>query len=542
LLAAVPTVDAVNHGFLCKREATPEPTDRVSGGPAGLPADLVEKASRRLGLAALIYAAVYLLAYGSARLTQDFSQQWGYTGIYPADVAASAFILLSVGFFFVARSGKIDKDLLLDLGLVYEVFGAAGIEMSILFMPEWPVGIENGLLSWSCVWIVMFPLLVPTTPGKTLIAALATASMRPLMYLIAVAGPLDPLPGAVVFSLVFPNYICVGLAVVGSRVVYGLGRDIKRAQRMGSYQLVELLGVGGMGEVWKAEHRMLARPAAIKLIRSDGSSGGSGQTPNGHLQRFEREVQATALLRSPHTVEVYDYGLTEDRTFYYVMELLDGISLEELIKKYGPISPERVVHILRHSCHSLAEAHERGLIHRDIKPANIFLCRHGLEFDFVKVLDFGLVKHTGEKVEAELGITQIGTFIGTPAYGSPEMASGSVVVGATSDIYSLACVAYWMLTGRTVFMAPSIPMMLVKHLNEEPKPPSSYSRQEIPAALDKLILECLNKDPGERPQSVKTLDSRLEQIARSAMWTQEQAKNWWTQHSNVDMLEGLRVE
>jgi len=534
--AAAITVDAVNHGFLCKREATPEPTDRVSGGSAGLPTDLLEKSSRRLGLAALIYAAVYLLAYGSARLTQDFSQQWGYSGIYPADVTASAFILLSVGFFFVARSGKIDRDLLLDLGLVYEVFGAAGIEISILFMPEWPAGIENGLLSWSCIWIVMFPLLVPTTPGKTLIAALATASMRPLMYLIAVAGALDPLPGAVVFSLIFPNYICVGIAVVGSRVVYGLGRDINRVQRMGSYQLVELLGVGGMGEVWKAEHRMLARPAAIKLIRSDGSSSGSGQTPDGHLQRFEREVQATALLRSPHTVQVYDYGLAEDRTFYYVMELLAGISLEELIKKHGPIPPERVIHILMQACHSLAEAHDRGLIHRDIKPANIFLCHHGLEFDFVKVLDFGLVKHTGEKVEGDFGITQIGTFIGTPAYGSPEMASGNEVVEATSDIYSLACVAYWMLTGRTVFKAPSIPMMLVKHLNEEPKPSSSYSRQGIPAALDELILECLSKDAEQRPQSVKVVNARLKQIECAAEWTQESAKDWWTQYgaSNLD--------
>jgi serine/threonine-protein kinase len=375
----------------------------------------------------------------------------------------------------------------------------------------------------------MFPMLVPTTPGKTLIAALATASMRPLMYFLAVVGPLDPLPGALVFTLVFPNYICVGLAVVGSQVVYGLGRDINRAQQMGSYRLVELLGVGGMGEVWKAEHRMLARPAAIKLIRNDGSGSGSGQTSEGNLKRFEREVQATALLRSPHTVEVYDYGLAEDRTFYYVMELLDGVSLEGLIKRYGPLPPDRVIHILRHACHSLAEAHERGLIHRDLKPANIFLCRQGLEFDFVKVLDFGLVKRTGEKPEGELGITQVGTFIGTPAYGSPEMASGSEA-DAASDIYSLACVAFWLLTGRTVFQAPSLPLMLVKHLNEDPKAPSVYAKQTVPAAVDELILECLHKDPQDRPQSARALDARLERLQQTARWTQEQARDWWTQH------------
>ncbi|UCD24965.1 MAG: serine/threonine protein kinase, partial [Gemmatimonadota bacterium] len=360
-------------------------------------------------------------------------------------------------------------------------------------------------------------------------------SMRPLMYLIAIAGALDPLPGAVLFTLVFPNYICAGIAVVGSRIIYGLGRDINRAQQMGSYQLVELLGVGGMGEVWKAEHRMLARPAAIKLIRGGSGSSGSGQDSSGHQQRFEREVQATALLRSPHTVEVYDYGLTEDRTFYYVMELLDGISLEELITKHGSVKPERVIHVMRHVCHSLAEAHQSGLIHRDIKPANIFLCRHGIEFDFVKVLDFGLVKKVDEKAEGELGITQIGTFIGTPAYGSPEMASGSDVVGAPSDIYSLACVAYWMLTSRTVFKASSIQMMLVKHLNEEPKPPSAYAKQAVPGALDELILECLHKDPESRPQSVTSLDRRLEEIEDSYPWTQEQARHWWRHHVHANL-------
>ncbi|UCG88974.1 MAG: protein kinase [Gemmatimonadota bacterium] len=525
---------AVSRGLLKKRDSTRPPRSGSYPASGGLPVDLQQRASRRLSIAALTYAVVYLLAYGLVRLTQDFALQWGYTGIYPSDVAAAVFIGLSLSLFLIAWSHRLECHRILDLGLVYEVVGVVGIEIGILFWSEWPAGTETAPLSWSCVWIVVFPLLVPSTPRKTLIAALTAASVRPLLYLIAVNWHLQPLPLETVLALVLPAYICAGIALVGARVVYGLGRDIRRARRMGSYQLIELLGVGGMGEVWRAEHRMLARPAAVKLIRSDGGSGGSGRSPDGHIRRFEREVQATALLRSPHTVEVYDYGLSENHTFYYVMELLDGISLEDLVKQHGPVSPSRAIHILRQACHSLAEAHHRGLVHRDVKPGNIFICHQGLEFDFVKVLDFGLVKQAGESEDGELGITKIGSFIGTPAYGSPEMASGSDLVEATSDIYSLACVAYWLLTGRTVFEAPSLPLMLVKHLNEEPKPPSRYSKEDIPAPLDGLILECLRKDPDQRPQSVTTLADRLTQIDPKGAWTQSNAADWWMRFGRVE--------
>jgi hypothetical protein len=522
-------IHAVNRDLLKKRDSTPPQQSEPDSLSGRLPTDLERRSSRRLGIAALIYAIAYLLAYGLARLTQDFAHEWGYTGIYPPDVAAASFIGLSLGLFLITRSHKLDCGRILDLGLVYEVVGAVGIDIGILFWREWPAGTEAAPLSWSCVWIVVFPLLVPSTPGKTLVAAVAAASVRPLLYFIAVASHLEPLPLGTVLGLVVPGYICAGIALVGARVVYGLGKDIRRAQQMGSYRLVELLGVGGMGEVWRAEHRMLARAAAIKLIRSDGGPDASGATSDGQVRRFEREVQATALLRSPHTVQVYDYGLSENRTFYYVMELLDGISLEELIKRHGPVSPERAIHIMRQICHSLAEAHHMGLVHRDIKPGNVFICRHGLEFDFVKVLDFGLVKQAGEPLQGDLGITRIGTFIGTPAYGSPEMASGSEVIDATSDIYSLGCVAYWLLTGRTVFKAPTAPLMLVKHLNEEPKPPSHYSNKDIPRALDGLILDCLHKDPAQRPQSAASLADRMAQISTKGVWNQSSAADWWKQ-------------
>jgi len=405
-----------------------------------------------------------------------------------------------------------------------------GIDISIVFMKEWPAGLEMGPLSWSAVWIVIFPLLVPSTRGKTLTAALAAASVRPLLYVIAVAGALQSLPIETLIALILPNYICVGIAIAASRVVYGMGKDIDKARQMGSYRLIDLLGEGGMGEVWSAEHQMLARPAAIKLIRTEDGGSGSGNTPESNLRRFEREVQETALLRSPHTVEVYDYGLSENRTFYYVMELLDGFSLEKLVKQHGPIPPERVIHIMRQACHSLAEAHERGLVHRDIKPANIFVCRYGREYDFVKILDFGLVKRSGAVEERELEITQIGTFVGTPAYGSPEMAAGSDSVNAASDIYSLGCVGFWLLTGRTVFTARSVPMMLVQHINAEPDPPSKHARQEIPTELDDVILQCLHKDGGDRPSSADVLDSLLTAVGLKSEWSQERRREWWQQH------------
>jgi serine/threonine-protein kinase len=511
--------------FLCKRAARPSRSD-LSSASTALPTDLIEQSSRRLGLAAVIYACAYTLSYGSARLTQDLPEHWGNTAIYWSDAAAAFFVGLSVAVFFLVRSGRLTGPLALDLGLVYEVIGAAGIEIGIVFLREWPAGPAAVGLSWTCVWIVVFPLLVPTTTGKTLVAALLAALMQPLMYAIAVSSGLEPLPGNMLFLVVFPTFICVGIALVASRVVYGLGTDIDEARRMGSYQLHELLGRGGMGEVWRAEHQMLARSAAVKLIRSDGSGTGSGETTESNLMRFEREAQATAQLRSPHTIQIYDFGITEDRTFYYVMELLDGISLEELVTARGPLPSGRAIHVLTQVCHSLAEAHERGLVHRDIKPANIFLCRYGREFDFVKVLDFGLVKRVGEQPEDEAGITMIGSFIGTPSYGSPELASGSPEADPRSDIYSLGCVAFWLLTGRPVFQAPTLPLLLVKHINEEAEPPSRHAKTQVPAALDALVLDCLRKDKNDRPQSADAIAERLAAI-EVPPWTSKQALEWW---------------
>ena len=515
--------------LLRRRDSRTAPSRPSATASVGLPTDFVEGAARRLGIAALLYAGTYFLAYGSGRLTGDWLDAWG-SSAFPQtpDIWSAAFIGLAIGVFFLTRSKRVECLRLLELGLVWEVVAAVGIDFFLVF-GKWTAAMQVVGISWVSVWIVFFPLIVPSTTGKTLAAALAAASATPILYFIGVANGGPSLGSAGIVTYIIPNYICVGIAVVASRVVYRMGSDINRARQMGSYQLVEKLGEGGMGEVWKAEHRMLARPAAIKVIRDEGPGSGSGRTTGGNLQRFEREVQATSQLRSPHTVEVYDYGLTVDRTFYYVMELLDGVSLEDLVKQQGPIPAERAVHVMLQTCRSLAEAHARDLVHRDIKPANIFLCRYGLELDFVKVLDFGLVKHSGASSTGEVKLTEVGAFAGTPAYVSPESAMGEEVDGRT-DVYSLGCVAYWLLTGRTVFEAINPMQMLIKHVNEEPDPPSRRTELPIPPQLDEIVLECLRKDKTRRPHSAEDLMNALNVVQLREKWTEDRARAWWDRH------------
>jgi serine/threonine-protein kinase len=295
---------------------------------------------------------------------------------------------------------------------------------------------------------------------------------------------------------------------------------------MGSYHLREKLGEGGMGEVWIADHEMLARPAAIKLIRHAGDA--THTVTDEMLHRFEREVQAAAHLRSPHTIEIYDYGLADDGTFFYVMELLDGLDLDAFVKEYGPQPWPRVVAILTQVCHSLGEAHERGLVHRDIKPANIFLCRVGRDVDQVKVLDFGLVKMTAD-AGVNRDLTQEGMFVGTPAFAPPEQAKEGVeAIDARGDIYSLGCVAFWLLTGRLVFERKTPVDMLIAHARDEPLSPARATELEIPAALDALVLGCLAKDAHDRPSSADDLVASLETL--QADWTEHDARAWWSQH------------
>jgi len=317
------------------------------------------------------------------------------------------------------------------------------------------------------------------------------------------------------------------MAYVGARVVYGLGREIKRARDLGSYRLEEKLGQGGMGEVWRARHRMLARPGAIKIIRPSLSRDARPGVSEDVVRRFEREAQVIARLRSPHTVELFDFGIADDGAFYYVMELLDGLDADALVRRSGPIPAERAVYLLRQVCHSLSEAESCGLVHRDIKPANIFLCRYGEEYDFVKVLDFGIVKAPQQVEEGGAALTRENVVQGTPEFIAPEQALGGTDLDARADIYATGCVAYWLLTGQLVFTAETQMGLLLHHAHTPPIPPSARSDLRIPAALDQLVLSCLAKDPAGRPQSARELSRRLAEIDGAETWTQDRAREWW---------------
>jgi len=288
--------------------------------------------------------------------------------------------------------------------------------------------------------------------------------------------------------------------------------------------------MGGMGEVWRAEHRTLARPAAIKLIRPEIMGSLGGDAGDIARRRFEREAQATALLRSPHTIEVYDFGITGDGTFYYVMELLDGFDLDRLIDSYGPVPAERAVHFLRQVADSLAEAHEVGLVHRDVKPANVYTCRQGRAADFVKVLDFGLVKPSNPKSQDAVKLTADHSIGGTPAFMSPEQALGGETIDGRSDIYSVGCLGFWLLTGQHVFQGRTPMEVITKQVSEEPAAPSTVCELPIPAELDALVLRCLSKDPADRPQNGDELLDALAAVPLGEPWTQTRSRAWWDAH------------
>ena len=297
--------------------------------------------------------------------------------------------------------------------------------------------------------------------------------------------------------------------------------------RIGSYQLVERLGAGGMGEVWLARHQLLARPAAIKIIR-DAALTGDGDDRRVVRQRFEREAHATASLQSPHTVQLYDFGTSEAGAFYYVMERLCGMDLQRLVERHGPLPACRAVFLLDQACRSLAEAHAHGLVHRDIKPANLFVCRLGTQYDFLKVLDFGVVSRRTRA--AAQPVTTAGDVLGTPAFLAPELATGDRVFDQRADIYALGCVAFWLLTARLPFDGKDPVALLMHHAHTAPEPPSAFAEERVPAALDEAVLACLAKDPRGRPRTADALRERLQSIVLPAPWSERDARSWWELH------------
>jgi serine/threonine-protein kinase len=333
----------------------------------------------------------------------------------------------------------------------------------------------------------------------------------------AFAELVNSYPYGIIIEQSLKMLLCAMVGIVGVHTINALRREAFVAKQLGQYRLKKLLGSGGMGEVYLAEHQMMKRPCAVKVIRPEKT--GDPQV----LARFEREVRATAKLSHWNTVDIYDYGRTADGTFYYVMEFLPGHNLNELVKNGGPLPASRILYLMRQVCDALAEAHLHGLVHRDLKPANIYVAYRGGMFDVAKVLDFGLAKPLTDAKND--GLTQEGSITGSPLFMSPEQAS-SEEVDARSDIYSLGAVMYFMATGKAPFVYENPLKVMIAHASEDPEPPR-YLNGDIPAELEEIILRSLEKRPIDRFQSMAELREALARVMVEGDWNSRIAAEWW---------------
>jgi hypothetical protein len=397
-------------------------------------------------------------------------------------------------------------------------FSIASLQVAGGQPPE--LGLFSGLLA-AVNTLTSRAIIVPSTARLTALVSaggLLPVAAATLFALRDVAGPERAI------SIIAWCALAVTTAVVGSHVIFGLRKEAAQVRKLGQYTLIEKVGSGGMGSVYRASHAMLRRPTAVKLLRPDHAG-------EANLARFEREVQLTAALTHPNTVAIYDYGRTPDGLFYYAMEFLDGINLEHLVRQYGPQEPSRVLRILSQVCGALVEAHEIGLIHRDIKPANIILTERGGEPDVAKLLDFGLVKRlrtdTLQAEAATLTLDAANVVVGTPAYMSPEAITNPEEVDGRADLYGLGAVGYFLSTGQPVFENSSTVEVLADHLHTPPVPPSARVEFDLPPDLERLILACLRKRPDDRPRDSRTLLSELRRCRVPRAWSADEANDWW---------------
>lgn len=496
----------------------------------GLPRELVGQACKRL---AAVVLPMTLLSLVAAVTNMFFPAALGWTkgcASMGVTIYGSIFVI-SVGMMVLIKRHHDAPEKLINAALFYQITVSFAFSYAELQLPA-PSGRLIGGLSFVAVLIVLFPMLIPTTLRRSLVVGLLAASTGPAAALVMTGFTERTLPGgAMALTAYLPSYVVVALVAFPVAMLQRMGHQVARAQVLGSYELKEPLGYGGMGEVWSAEHQLLRRPAAVKLITPEALSTSNPNQNETVAKRFEREAQATADLKSPHTVQLYDYGVTREGTFYYVMELLDGFDLDEAVKRFGPMPAERVVFLLRQACDSMWDAHQSGMVHRDIKPANIYTCHYGHRYDYVKVLDFGLVKEIRDS-SAEVSLTGTGTITGTPAYIAPEMVSG-LEYDERADLYALGCVGYWLLTGKLVFDRPNAMQMLLAHVGDDPIPPSQIAELRVPDALDKILMKCLAKAPVDRFQTAQELADALDGVALDDPWTEERAKRWWSVHENL---------
>ena len=514
-----------SHERIAPKLTPPAPRTSTGRPSSPLPDDVVVEQVTRAKLLAAV--AAFMWGFGSFMDYLVFPVGFGISthpgGLVTqlAVMAANLTIFLAITYSSWSMAKKVDAGMWI---LMVNAVGTVAIE-------TWVAGpqlVVMGMPSWTTINILACAMIMPHTPRKTFVASTIAASMWPIGIWIAHLRGFEVPTVAHTIVMAIPNFLWAGVATLPAAMFHRLGKRINEARRLGSYELIDQLGAGGMGTVWRARHRFLARDAAVKVVRHE-ALGDTESAAQAQLRRFEREAQATALLQSQHSIRLFDFGTTDDGNFYYVMELLDGRDLESLIKEFGPLPAERALYLLRQVCHSLAEAHARGMIHRDIKPANLFVCRMGLEFDFIKVLDFGLVQTRRPDPAAAVTETLVTAqqLIGTPSYMAPEIILGQADIDRRVDVYAIGCVAFFMLTGTRVFADGNQMQALVDHVHAAPVPPSTRLGQPLPPGVDALVLDCLRKSPDDRPNDAADVLTRINALAASRQWSNEQARLWW---------------
>jgi eukaryotic-like serine/threonine-protein kinase len=482
--------------------------------------------AERVALYARLLASVFggLYVFGALVTVLLSPEMFLVVHAHPAKWVNLALVFVGIFCFWLARRPELPESvvLLVDAGLPFTI--------NLLVAAALPGAPHGYGLQFVPILILVLALilraaLVPSPALRTAMIGAAASLPTVLTEYHSSIGDttLPPFFSPSLMALGTTMW-CVAVTLstaLVSREIYGLRHEIAQARRLGQYTLERLIGEGGMGSVYTARHALLRRPTAIKLLSAERAG------PE-NIARFEREVQLTSALTHPNTVAVYDYGRTPDGTFYYAMEYIAGLSLEQLVQRHGPQPPARVVHILLQAVDALAEAHDVGLVHRDVKPANILLCRRGGRSDVVKLVDFGLVKDIGQGNSPALSRAQ--TLAGTPLYIAPESITDPEHIDHRVDIYGLGAVGYYLLTGSPPFAGKSVVEICSHHLHTLPTPPSQRLGRTVPEALERLLLACLAKKPGERPESARALYGELQRIAAELGWSESDAQAWWQAH------------
>jgi eukaryotic-like serine/threonine-protein kinase len=468
----------------------------------------------------IVYWLIYALIWGP---TVGFSRSLGHIASWDVAVLTGIYSV----YWVVARGRPRSAPVLIATDIVGSL--AIGIDNVFLMLGDLGTisGVFENLIGFICI-LLLRSLIVPSTVKRTLLCGVLMCGPTILGVVFGRHRFDDQSLSWITMMGFSVNWSTIALifSCVASATLYGLRREVRDARRLGQYTLGEKLGEGGMGVVYRASHAMLRRPTAIKLLADGGDAS---------LARFELEVQVLAGLNHPNIVTVHDYGRTAAGSFYYAMELLDGMDLEKLVATDGPQPAERVIHLVRQVARGLEAAHEVGLVHRDIKPANVFVCRRWGEPDAVKVLDFGLAKNNAEPPPS---LTGHNVLLGTPLYISPEALKSATLVDVRSDIYSLGAVAYFLLTGEPVFTGASTMEVCVQHLQAAPVVPSERLGRAVPPDLEAVVLRCLAKAPDDRYPTAASLERALAACAAASAWSSARAQAWWQKHAEAPALRG----